>query len=179
MLFCRKTYFTMRKYFNLREIIVIGLAMAGMFFAGRGCGRNANRDADGKMHTVTRTDTVVVRDTLRDTVLVPFGRYIVRTDTVWMQAARDTVPVEEATPDSVRIALPIEQKVYSTDDYRAVVEGFRPALVEMEIFRNTTFVTRETTHTPPPRRWGVGIQAGYGFGPRGGPAARLCAQKAR
>lgn len=136
--------------------IIIWLAAAGMFFAGRGCGR----DCGGRQfETTTRTDTVVVRDTLRDTVLVPVERFAVRVDTVWMQAAGDTVRIE--------VEAPVERRVYATDDYRAVVEGFRPALVEMELYLKTARITSVATRTSPPDRWGIGIQAGWGLGPKG------------
>lgn len=103
----------------------------------------------------TRVDTVVVRDTVRDTVLIEKTRYAVRTDTVRLRAAADTVLVE--------VEVPVERKVYETEDYRAVVEGFHPRLAEMEVYRNTVYINRETTLRPHPRRWGVGIQAGYGY----------------
>ena len=142
--------------------IILGMALAAaMFFAGRGCRDGGGHDEG--CYTETRMDTLVVRDTLRytlrDTVLVPVERYITRVDTVWLPAVRDTITVEAA--------VPIERKTYVTDDYRAVVEGFRPALVEMELYRKTALVTREITRTLPPRKWGIGIQTGYGFGPKG------------
>ena len=147
--------------------IILGMALAAaMFFAGRRCGRRADGGGNahgGSGYTETRVDTLVLHDTLRytlrDTVLVPIERYITRVDTVWLQTARDTIPVETT--------VPIERKTYVTDDYRAVVEGFRPTLVEMELYRKTALVTREITRTLPSRKWGVGIQAGYGLGPKG------------
>lgn len=136
---------------------VLGIAAAAaIFLAGRGCGRMTVSEP-GLIET--RIDTIIVRDTLRDTVLVPVESIFVRTDTVWMQAAGDTVWIE--------VAVPTERKVYATDDYRAVVEGFRPALVEMEIYRSTTRIIRENISRKPSARWGAGIQAGYGFGPKG------------
>ncbi len=134
-------------------VVLIAVAVI-MFFAGR------SRNADGGFgYAETRVDTIFVRDTLRDTVLVPVERFVVRVDTVIVPAARDTVRVE--------VALPVERAVYSTADYRAVVEGFRPSLIELEIYRNTARITKETIRAPPPRRWSVGLQAGYGITPRG------------
>ncbi len=124
-----------------------------MFFAGRGCGDRATT------HTTTRIDTVFVRDTLRDTVLVPKIRLSVRTDTVFLNAPGDTV--------QIGVEVPVERKVYQTADYRAVVEGFRPALVGMELYRNTAIITKETIRAPPRTRWGIGVQAGYGITPKG------------
>jgi hypothetical protein len=105
----------------------------------------------------TRVDTLVVRDIIRDTVLVAVERLAMRTDTVWLRAVADTVFVE--------VELPVEQKIYQTADYRAVVEGFRPHLAEIEIFRNTTYIKENTLTTPRPRsRWSIGVQAGWGIG---------------
>lgn len=105
-------------------------------------------------------DTVVVRDTIRDTVPVIKVRQAVRTDTVFLRAAGDTVFVE--------VEVPVERRIYETDDYRAVVEGFRPALAEIELYRTTVRIT-ETAAAPVIRkkRWGVGVQAGYGYGAGG------------
>jgi hypothetical protein len=162
---------------NFAIIIAVVLLAAAMFFTGRGCGGNAG----GEVRTRTRVDTLIVRDTLRDTVLVPVERFVVRVDTVWMRAAGDTARVEAAraavaadrvaadrvAADSVRVALPVERKVYLTPDYRAVVEGFRPSLVEMELYPRNLHITHETTMRKPAPRWGIGIQAGYGISPKG------------
>lgn len=70
--------------------------------------------------------------------------------------------------DSLRVpvVVPIERRVYVTADYRAEVEGYRPRLVSMELYRQTQVVTE--TPVARPRRWGIGIQAGYGLAPRTG-----------
>ena len=70
--------------------------------------------------------------------------------------------------DSLRVpvVVPIERRVYVTADYRAEVEGYRPRLVSMELYRQTQVVTE--TPAARPQRWGVGIQAGYGLAPRTG-----------
>lgn len=114
----------------------------------------------------TRTDTLIVYDTLRDTVLVPVTRTVVRRDTVWMYVVRDP---EGLTTDSALVAVPIERKVYQTVDYRAIVEGFRPELISMEVYRQTQYIDRtQTVTTPDRRRWGIGLQAGYGVVVRDG-----------
>ena len=108
-----------------------------------------------------RIDTVVVRDTIRDTVLVPVNRYLVRIDTVRVKIAGDTVYVEAE--------VPIERQVFATADYRAEIEGFRPSLVSMDIYRRTQFIDRvQTVQVPEVKRWGIGIQAGYGATVYGG-----------
>lgn len=124
------------------------LLLAGSFVLGR-----VTKPVPVPEH---RVDTVVLRDTVRDTVRIPKVSYYVRTDTVFLAVPGDTVRIE--------VEVPIERKVYRTDDYRATIEGFRPSLVDIEIYRRTEFVTRtETIRVPVKRRWGIGLQAGYGY----------------
>ena len=110
----------------------------------------------------TRIDTVVIRDTVRDTIPVPVTRYVTRVvrDTV-LRIVRDTVA------NTQFVEVPIETARYKTDEYDAVVEGYNPRLVSMEIFRTTSFVTKEAPVVVK-KRWGVGPHFGYGYTPGAG-----------
>jgi hypothetical protein len=68
--------------------------------------------------------------------------------------------------DTVYLNLPREQKIYREENYHAWISGYRPALDSIHIFRNThQVITSTTIRQKPnkPRRWGIGIQAGYGL----------------
>lgn len=65
---------------------------------------------------------------------------------------------EKVTPDSVSVEIPITQKVYETDRYRAVVSGYKPSLDDIYIYQPTQIVQVKSK----PKRWGIGIQVGYG-----------------
>ena len=107
--------------------------------------------------TVVRLDTLVVRDTVRE-------RLPVYVDTM-LVALTDTVRVS----DTVYVRLPREQKRYADTNYVAWVSGFRPSLDSIEVYPVTRYVTKTVTRTEDSRRrWGVGIQAGYGIGLAGG-----------
>ena len=136
--------------------ILAAALLAGAFAAGRWTGQCGGGEA-------VRRDTVMLRDTLTVSVPAPSATEVVRRDTCWLVRC-DTV----RTSDTLRVpvAVPVERRVYATADYRAVVEGYRPRLVSMELYRRTQVVT--ATASPKPRRWGVGIQAGWGFAPRTG-----------
>ncbi len=68
------------------------------------------------------------------------------------------------TKDSIEVVLPITQKVYEDSTYRAYVSGYHPALDSIEIFRrNEVVYIRSPTK---PKRWGIGIQVGYGITPK-------------
>lgn len=102
----------------------------------------------------TRSDTlystrVIVR---RDTV----DRYLPKPLLCWHTG--DTIYVGDTL-------LPVEQKIYRDSDYTAYVSGYMPNLDSIAIYPKTITVTNEIYRTVKvsPRRWGLGITAGYGL----------------
>lgn len=138
-------------------IAVIALALISVAFL---LGRRSVKPEIVEIHT---TDTVVVRDTVRETVLVPKVRYLTRVDTVLLKVPGDTVEVP--------VLVPISRNVYEGEDYRAVVSGFRASLDTLDIFRKTQTVTNtvvQRVEVPgKPKRWGIGVSAGYALTPQG------------
>lgn len=137
--------------------VVIALALIAVaFLLGR-------RSVKPEIVAIHRTDTVVVRDTVRETVLVPKVRYLTRVDTVLLPVPGDTVEVP--------VLVPISRNVYEGEDYRAVVSGFRASLDTLDIFRKTQTVTNtvvQRVEVPgKPKRWGIGVSAGYALTPQG------------
>lgn len=111
---------------------------------------------------IEKVDTLVVRDTIMRDRPVFVDRYLVRTDTVKLAVHDTTLRV-----DSVLVDVPIERRIYEEDSlYRAVVSGYRPSLDSLLVYRTTTEITKFVP-VPVKKRWGVGIQAGYGFGRQG------------
>lgn len=72
---------------------------------------------------------------------------------------------EKVTPDSVSVEIPITQKVYETDRYRAVVSGYQPSLDDLLIYQPSQVVRIKDK----PKRWGIGVQVGYGMTVKGTP----------
>lgn len=137
--------------------VVIALALiAAAFLLGR-------RSVKPEIVKIHRKDTVVVRDTVRETVLVPKIRYLTRVDTVLLLVPGDTVKVP--------VLVPISRNVYEGEDYRAVVSGFRASLDTLDIFRKTQTVTNtvvQRVEVPgKPKHWGIGVSAGYALTPQG------------
>lgn len=115
-----------------------------------------------KVRTERYIDTLIIRDTIRDTLLIPEKVYISRIDTVFLQSATDTVYRE--------VIAPIERKEYKTNDYYAVIEGYRPNLLQMEVYPETKYITQTEVNTIKKKpRFGIGIQAGCGIS-RNGPS---------
>ena len=64
--------------------------------------------------------------------------------------------------DTVFVHLPIEQRQYSDPRYTAWVSGYRPQLDSIRIYKTTEYITKEIKTVAKPKRWGIGLQAGYG-----------------
>lgn len=64
--------------------------------------------------------------------------------------------------DSAAVAIPITQKRYENEDYRAYVSGYEPNLDSIFVFPKTT-VIHERSYKPP-NKWHIGITGGYGYG---------------
>jgi hypothetical protein len=121
---------------------------------------------------------VVISDTIRPPVPKPEIIRVVRYDTVRLQAK----PVEDVTPALTTVTLPedtipritpendviipIAQNTYKTEDYTAIVEGYRPRLVSIELYPKTTTITNTVTETNSPR-WALTVGPGVGYGPNG------------
>lgn len=115
-----------------------------------------------------QTDTLVIRDTIREKEPVFLTKYV---DRVELVPVTDTI----RRTDTLYMAVEIERRTYQGDDYRAVVSGFRPSLEEIAVFPKTVYLQTEVTQPPAPAsrrgpRAGIGIAAGPGafWTPQGG-----------
>ena len=64
--------------------------------------------------------------------------------------------------DTILVYLPIEQRQYGDPRYTAWVSGYRPQLDSILIYQRTEYITKEIKTVTKPKRWGIGLQAGYG-----------------
>lgn len=68
--------------------------------------------------------------------------------------------------DSTTIELPTIQRHYADSTYEAWVSGpLNPRLDSVRVFATTTLITKEIWK--PPKRWHLGVTAGYGYGTKG------------
>ena len=123
------------------------------------------------------TDTLTVIDTMRVEYPVPRDSLVIRYVTKVLPVAQDTtvkvtgmsetahLPVTENKRDSIAVEIPITQKVYATEKYRATISGYQPSLDEILILQPTQIVSVKSK----PKRWGVGVQVGYGISIKGEP----------
>ena len=143
---------------TLRKILVAALLAALLLLSGVVIGRRSA--------PAPETAGTAVPDTLRfrDTVFIdrPAPLEVMVVDTM-LVAVTDTVTVN----DTVYLSLPRETKLYGDSTWRAQVSGFRPSLDWIEVYPQTTVVTK-TFFVSPRKRWGLGLQAGYGAYVSGG-----------
>lgn len=114
-----------------------------------------------EIELVGKTDTLIRVDTIRDSIPYPVYETVIQTVPemfpVYITLSGDTVR------EPIFVPIRITQKEYLTDNYHAWVSGYNPALDSINIFRETTYITKRQ----PARRWGLGVIGGYGVGRSG------------
>lgn len=105
-----------------------------------------------EIRTETKIQTVVKLDTVL--ISAPIAVF-------WQILPNDTVRIGDTLLHRKRV-------VYEDSLYRAVVSGYvDPRLDSMQVFPKTVYqtVTNDIYHTikPKNKRWGFGLQAGYGY----------------
>lgn len=148
----------------LAAIIFVG-SCVGSFFFGRAT------KGTSIVSTEVERDTIVVRDTLRESYPVEVQREVVRTEYKYLtRVERDTIRLSDGGTirDTILVKLPIEEKKYQGKDYSAIIGGYSPYLKSIEVYPEIRYIN--TTETIKERkRWGfgVGVQGGYGYTPKG------------
>lgn len=104
-----------------------------------------------------KVDTLFVYDTIF--VEKPVIKKVEIIDTLLLP-----VPITDTLMlhDTIFVHLPIEQRQYSDPSYTAWVSGYRPQLDSIHIYQQTQYITKEVKVATKPKRWGIGLQAGYG-----------------
>lgn len=107
---------------------------------------------------IQQADTLVIHDTITREMPVYITNTRVRTEYV---PVRDTLRLR----DTLFVPITIEKRVYKDSLYRAEISGYKPSLDKIEIYQQTRTVTKvEQVLVKDKKRWGLGIQAGYGVG---------------
>ena len=122
---------------------------------------SCHRTTDKEVITVT--DTLVLTDTIIKFQPKPYKVTII--DTIYLPQQ----PQKPQKPQQPQIDTLIRQEViYKDSTYMAVVGGIEPYLKSIEIYPKTIYVNNNTTTTIKVRSsFGLGVQAGYGYGRNG------------
>ena len=141
-------------------IIVVVLLIA-LPFAVRSC--------EPKVEEVQR-DTVYVYDTIRITEPVLVKEEVVRYDTIFFPIVDELESNGELSNglsnDSANVIIPITERTYEDSTYRAVVRGFKPELVSLDLYRKEVYYPITIEKMVKPK---IVVSAGVygGFGAKG------------
>ena len=154
----------MKRFVNI--VCCIGAVL--FLLAAALCYHEAKVSAGVKHETVY--DTIPWFDTIPYYLPVPRDSVVIRYVTATLPAAHDSVPADDdpdeaMAADSVRVEIPITQKVYSTPDYTAYVSGYRASLDSIDIYR----MQYSLEPRPPDKtsRWGLSAGTGVAWTPNG------------
>lgn len=135
-------------------ILLVAVALLG-FFLGKISERLLTPKLVDAPIRVER-DTVRIREYVRDTAIVTEVRQISKIDTVLVYL-HDSSTIVENRP----VSLLFEEKTYATQNYRAVVYGYKPELRSIDLFPETKIVTQYQTITRmEPPTWQAGLVTG-------------------
>ena len=133
-----------------------------------------------KPDEVVKTDTVYVYDTIRIVEPVPIKEEVVGEEVVKLPKAKSELKDElKSEPndsarlinevsrtereDSVAVIAPISEKVYDDSLYRAVVRGYNPELVSLDIYNTTKYYpVVEKVKVKPKIAISAGVYGGFG-----------------
>lgn len=103
-------------------------------------------------------------------VPVPRDSIVLRYKTVSLPSVPDTTPQNDtaaiAKTDSVKVRVPITQKMYEDEKYTAWVSGYEPSLDSLHLRIPTTVITMP--EKTPAFEWSIGLQAGATWIPQHG-----------
>ena len=118
-----------------------------------------------KSENICDTTKVTIVDSVKKSFPVPVDSFVVRYITKSLPIARDSATTKHLVSDSVKVQIPISQKVYEDTLYRAYVSGYETNLDSITIKQKTTYITH--TIRDKESRFRIGLQAGYGLTPKG------------
>lgn len=112
-----------------------------------------------KPDEVVKSDTIYVYDTIRIVEPILVKEEVVRYKNVYLPTTDTIVKI-----DSIEVIVPITERTYEDTAYKAVVRGYEPELVSLDIYKST--ITKTITKTIKPK---VVVSGGVygGFGIKG------------
>lgn len=138
-------------------ILVCIIAILGCMLFYSGC--NNHFPDVGKVvtsDTIHISDTIVKIDTIRIEKPIAKKVYVSRIDTIFQR-------------DTLTITVPIERKKYQSNEYKAVIEGYKASIISMSVYPKTYIIkdTIQITNTRTiikPHKWAITAGGGLGYG---------------
>lgn len=138
-------------------IVVVVLVIA-LPFAIKSC--------EPKVDEVVKCDTIYIHDTIRIVEPIHIKETIVRHDTVFFPVYKELDSISNITQDSTRVIVPITERTYEDSTYKAVVRGYNPELVSLDMYHKEVYYPMIVEKKVKPK---VVVSAGVygGFGAKG------------
>lgn len=134
-------------------LLVSIITLLACFLFAKGC---EGKKEPPQERVVVRTDTMYVRDTV--TVYKPSKVTRTVKDTIRFIVKETQV---DTMHDTVYVYLPQENIVWQDDRCIVYAHGVNPQVDSVTHFNTNMVVTKAVTSKP--KRWGIGVSAGYGL----------------
>lgn len=134
-------------------LLVSIITLLACFLFAKGC---EGRKEPPQEHIVVRIDTMYVHDTV--TVYKPSKVTRTVKDTVKVIVKETQIVTMH---DTIYVYLPQENIVWQDDRCIVYAHGISPQVDSVTHFNSNMVVTK--TVTSKPKRWGIGVSAGYGL----------------
>jgi hypothetical protein len=118
-----------------------------------------------------KSDTIYVHDTIRIVEPIHIKETIVRHDTVFFPIYNELESTSNPTSnltsnltqDSAKVVIPITERTYEDSTYKAVVRGYNPELVSLDIYNTTKYYpVVEKVKIKPKVVISAGLYGGFG-----------------
>lgn len=134
------------------HVILILIALSLSFITGYQCrGDRVVTIKDQKTDTVT----ILKKDTVPQVVAINNLMEVPELYPLYITLGGDTIR------EQIYVPILITQKEYKTDDYHLWISGNNPNLDSIYTFNKEIYIREK------PRRFGIGLSAGYGIGKNG------------
>lgn len=149
-------------------VALIASVLLNIFLWGNG---RADRRADEMI-----PDTIFVHDTIKVIEPTATSEKVVRSDTAVLERADKGADTVENLPisgsldsigglsnDSAKVVIPITERTYEDSTYKAVVRGYNPELVSLDIYNTTKYYpVVEKVKIKPKVVVSAGVYGGFG-----------------
>ena len=120
---------------------------------------------------VLKTDTLVIHETISVIKPIHIKETIVRHDTVFFPIYNELDSIGRLSNglsnglsnDSAKVVIPITERTYEDSTYKAVVRGYNPELVSLDIYNSTKYYpVVEKVKVKPKIVVSAGVYGGFG-----------------
>lgn len=152
---------------DIAGILFVVLFIVSLFFNVRFCMSNKKLPINDTIKTTIFDTIPYYKPVPKDSTVIKYITQVLPTanpdSTAHKPTVTDTTKLPSEDKDSVEVEIPITQKMYETDKYRAYVSGFNPQLDSLILFPQRDVITITSNYPKPKRkRFGISLQLGYG-----------------